>query len=280
MRESGYVKRGEKIVQLTIEITIRERRGICMVNVKFEECYLKNKEDFISVEDLFQIHNKDDGSYEKFYLGNFYCSECFCAQLSFHPNAQTPHFRSNGIHNKHCSYNFMPASKKQIEEYCNDQTNRDAINRKLKSCLELLREQGQQINEMPKSKRNKNQSKNGEYYTVDTGATKRTIRRKKLTSQFVEDDYNIPMIFYGTVLLEWDLRKDAIKFLRIRNTNKCAHICSISISKNIYSYMDESMKFQGKRFGKIAFLSYMEKKDQFKNCKIKYSTELVIYLEI
>jgi len=47
MRESGYVKRGEKIVQLTIEITIRARgRGICMANVKFEECYLKNKEDF------------------------------------------------------------------------------------------------------------------------------------------------------------------------------------------------------------------------------------------
>jgi len=251
-----------------------------MANVKFEECYLKNEEDFISTEDLLQIHNKHDGSYEKSHLGNFYCPECLCAQLSFHPNAKTPHFRSNGLHNKYCSYNFTPASKKQIEEYCNDQTNRDAINRKLKACLELLNGYGQQIIGIKKSECDKKQSKNAEFYTVDTDLNKRTIRRKKLTVPFAEDDYNIPMIFYGTVLLEWDLRKDAVKFLRIRDTNKNAYICSISISNNIYTYIEDSMKFLGTRVGKIAFLSYMEKKDRFKNCKIKYSTELVIYLEI
>lgn len=247
-----------------------------MADVKFEECFLKNTCNSISVENLQQIHDEHIGKYEMYYLGNFYCPECFIAQLSFHPNAKTPHFRSKDVHNKNCSYNFTPATKRQIEEYCKNRLNRDAINRKLKCCLELLIKCNNKHHNVNYNFLNKETQKNYEYFTIDVGVKKKSIRRKKLTIPFGESDYNVSMIFYGTVLLEWDLRKDEVKFLRIKNVNTGTIICSISISKNIYSYILENMKFEGTKVCDIAFLSSMEKKKYFNNCRIKYSSELVI----
>ena len=249
-----------------------------MSNVKFEECFLKTGENFLSVDDLQLVHNKRDGDYERYYLGNFYCPECLRAQLSFHPNAQTPHFRSNGQHEEGCSFNFAPASKKQIEEYCNNQENHDVINRKLKSCLELLNRYNQKSKIVEATHCNQELQENPDYFTIKVNSTRRSIRRKKLTVPFTEDDYNIPMIFYGTVLLEWDLKNDKVKFIRIRNSNTNSYICSVSVSNNIYSYIEDCMKFEGKLVGDVAFLSCMEKKNSFNNCKIKYSSELVIIL--
>lgn len=248
-----------------------------MANVKFEECFLRNTDDFISVDDLQKVYDKHDGTYEQYYLGNFYCPECFIAQLSFHPNAQTPHFRSNGKHNDKCSFNFDPVSKKQIEEYCNNQWNRDAINRKLKSCLDLLSMYKPQSMAGKIRVHNKKSEENLDYFTVEVKSKRRSIRRKKLTTSFSKDDYDMPMLFYGTVLLEWDLRNEDIKFLRIKNIDKGTYICSMSVSNNIYSHIQEDMKFDGRKKCNVAFLSSMERKDdKFNNCRIKYSTELVI----
>ncbi|WP_414150581.1 hypothetical protein ACIZ62_15685 [Acetobacterium carbinolicum] len=247
-----------------------------MKNIKFEECFLKNMEDNISVEDLKEIHDKRDGSYERQYLDNFYCPECFVAQLSFHPNAKTPHFRSNGIHDKGCSYNFTRANRKEIEYYCNDPENRDTVNRKLKYCLDLLILCGQQATRGKTSLGNRRSIDNPNYCTIEINLKRKSIRRKKLTVPFTEEDYNLPIIFYGTVLLEWDLRNADVKFLRLKNPNRNNYICSIAISKNIYLYIEESMKFNGAKICDMAFLGSMEKKDNFNNCRIKYSTELEI----
>jgi len=247
-----------------------------LANIKFEECFLKNVDDFISVEDLQKIHDRHDGSYERDYHDNFYCPECFVAQLSFHPNAQTPHFRSKGKHAEGCSFNFTPISKKQMNEYCNNHWNRDEINRKLNSCLDLLNMCNQQPNTGEVRTSNKKIKENVDYFTVEHKATRRSIRRKKLTRAFATDDYDIPMIFYGTVSLEWDLRNENVKYLRIRDVNENGYICSVSVSNNIYSYIEESLKFDGVKKCDIAFLASMEQKNNFNNCRIKYSTELVI----
>lgn len=245
--------------------------------MKFEECFLRSTDKFISVDDLQEVYEKHDGTYERYYLGDFYCPECLVARLSFHPNAQTPHFRSNGKHNDGCSFNFEAVSKKQIEEYCKSQWNRDEINRKLNSCLDLLNMSKFQPIERNIQNFNKKSEKVLDYFTVEVKSRRRSIRRKKLTVSFSKDDYDVPMFFYGTVLLEWDLRNENIKFLRIKNIDTGTYICSMSISNNIYSHIQEDMKFDGRKKCNVAFLASMERKDdKFNNCRIKYSTELVI----
>lgn len=155
------------------------------------------------------------------------------AQLSFHPNAQTPHFRSNGTHDKDCSFNFKPATKKFMENYCNEEMNRDAISRKLKSCLDLLKNQNHALGMANIKLKSVSTYKKINYFTIEEGNVKKSIFRKKLSTPFNEDNYNIPIIFYGNVLVEWDIRFENVKYLRIRNIKTNANICSIAISNNI-----------------------------------------------
>lgn len=163
-----------------------------------------------------------------------------------------------------------------MNEYYNNRWNRDEINRKLNSCLDLLNMCNQQLNTGGVRTSNKKIKENVDYFTVEHKAARRSIRRKKLTRAFATDDYDIPMIFYGTVSLEWDLRNENVKYLRIRDVNENAYICSVSVSNKIYSHIEESLKFDGVKKCDIAFLASMEKKNNFNNCRIKYSTELVI----
>lgn len=245
---------------------------------------MKNFDDFFSVDEIQKVHDQHDGSYKKDYYNNFYCPECLRAELSFHPNAQTPHFRSKRLQNtaRHhglCSHNFDPASKKQLDEYYNDKGNHDAINRKLKTCLELLHRCNQKNKVINMLSITRGQPEDSNYFTIDVKGGWRSLRRKKISTPFTPDNYNMPILFYGTMLMEWDLRNDDVKYLRVKNINTNAYVCSISISNTIYSYIEDHMKFDGKQRGDIAFLSCMEKKDNFNNCRIKYSTELIISVD-
>ncbi|WP_312648982.1 hypothetical protein [Aminipila sp.] len=249
-----------------------------MGNTKFEECYLCSRKEIISVEKLQGIHEKQDNEYDDEYYGDFFCPECFIAQLSFHPNAKTPHFKTkpSAKHESDCSYNFKSATKKEMDDYCNDIRNHDSINRKLKSCLELLNKiQKRQRTTQPLGEKDNNDRCN--YFTFGEGETRRSIRRKRLSVALnEEDDYNTPMIFYGTVFAKWDLRNDNVKYLRLQNTKTDKYICSIAVSNNIYSHVDESMKFDNKRKCDIAFITSMVRKGNFNNCSISYSTELIV----
>ncbi|MFV0254635.1 MAG: hypothetical protein ACK5G7_00665 [Erysipelotrichaceae bacterium] len=244
-----------------------------MSNVKFEECFLKNKNKFMSVEDLRAIHDRFDGSYEKEYNNHFYCPECYLARLSFHPNAKTPHFRSLDNHDQNCAFNFQPLKNKEVEKYFNIPINRDAISRKLNSCLDLLNMCSKQTalqHDVQVSNK-----KEGSFIVGCQGKN-RCIRRKKLTAGFNQDDYGICMIFYGRVSLEWDLRNENIKYIRIKSADKKTYICSVSMSSKIYDYIKDDKKFDDNRICNVAFMSSMEKKGNFNNCKIKYSTELAL----
>ncbi|WP_206460549.1 hypothetical protein [Anaerovorax sp. IOR16] len=249
-----------------------------MGNTKFEECYLRSRDEILSVEKLQEIHGKHDGEYDDKYYGDFYCPECFAAQLSFHPNAQTPHFKTkpSAKHEEDCSYNFKSAKKKELEDYCYNSDNHDSINRKLKTCLELLNKSPKKQKSIQTRGEAANNSKYN-YFTFGEGEARRSIRRKKLSMPLHEDhDYNIPMIFYGIVFAEWDLRNDNMKYIRLRNAKTDKYICAITVSKNIYFYIDDSMKFDNKRKCDIAFITSMVRKEKFNNCAISYSTELII----
>lgn len=173
-----------------------------MSKIKFEECFLKNIKEFISVENLKQIYERQDQSYKNDYYNNFYCLECRNAKLSFHPNASTPHFRSNGYHDEGCSFNFNPINRDEYKEFSSDSNNYVKIQKKLNSCLDLLNRCNQKPN-IDEYHTSKDEEKEKNYrFTIKHKSNIRSIRRKKLINAFNLEDYKIPMIFYGTVLVE------------------------------------------------------------------------------
>lgn len=207
-----------------------------------------------------------------------YCPECYEAELGFYPNAKTPHFKTkpSSKHNADCSCNFPVANKKEIVTYCSDPNNQDAIERKLKSCLELLNKAKTQKNPTM-AILDKENEKSHNYYTLGEGEARKSIRRKKISTPFDESkDYNLPTIFYGKAIVEWDLRNENVKYLRVKNINTEETICSIKVSNNIYGYIKKEMKFNTRRNVDIAFITTMVKDKYFNNCSIRYSTELIM----
>lgn len=149
-----------------------------MEKLKFEECFLKSQSTYISVEKLKVIYDQLDGEYEQYYRGDLYCPECYSVQLSFHPNAKTPHFRTQGTHKEDCSYNFEPANQRQMKEYLENQWNHDEIETKLKACLNLLFNTNPLNSTKIADTFSSKLSKDTDQLTINVGPRRKSIPRK------------------------------------------------------------------------------------------------------
>ncbi|MDR0854075.1 MAG: hypothetical protein LBN34_06880 [Clostridiales Family XIII bacterium] len=246
-----------------------------MANLKFDECFLKNTQKTITVNNLLHIHDTNIQLYFSVYSDDCYCPVCFQAKLSFVANAKTPHFRSINKHLESCEYNFKATTKKQAEDFYSDTNNRETINRMLRSCIDSLYQKT--YTDKTEETRKSVNSHSSSPFIVLINSNKRRFRKKRITAVFHDEDYNIKMIFYGKVLIKWE-KDDTDWFLIIKN-NAQECVCKIKVTGKVYYYIDDRMKFSGLKAGKVAFIAEMK---EYKGCNSSYirrSSDLMINLE-
>lgn len=249
--------------------------------MKFEEFYYDIEKEIYDLEVLVKIYNENRATYKESYYGHIYCPECYEAKLAFKPTAKTPYLSTlpTAIHNKDCSCNYDSASKQQMQEYYTDTKNVDAINRKLKSCIDLLLKPSKKTGKTGLGKNDKG-TKIESTFGFETKGKKFLIRRKKITLPFDEtEDYGVPMLFYGCVKLKW-IKKEysgqVSKYLQVLKPENNWILASIYVSDKVYQYLDETVKNITDEKYHIAFMSEMKKKGTFNNCSLLFSSHIII----
>lgn len=255
-----------------------------MSNIKFQECLINNN--IYTIEEIIKIYNKDREGYQEKCYNSMFCPECNQAELAFHPNAISPYFskkpkshhkgESNG--EAGCSHSYEEATKKLVTEYYNNKENCKGINRKLKSCLDLLIK--------PKNKNLKGDGKiekgtiiNKGTFVFDNGNKRFAMRRKKINIHLEDRDYGIPILFYGTAKIRWRENKYdeySIWYMQLRNITNNKFLCSIKVTPKVYKLLDGSIKNMFDEEYNIAFMSEMEQNGVFNNCKLEEVEHIVI----
>lgn len=249
--------------------------------MKFEEFYFDTNEEIYSVEELLNIYNQDKNTFKKIYYNHMYCPECCKAELSFHPNANTPHLRTkhSSHHEPSCSCNYESANKRQLDEYYNDSKNFESINRKLKACIDLLIKppEGSSINSNPKNITNiKNEE---DKFTFDSSGKRVSIRRKKITVALDETkDYGLPILFYGCVIVKWNLKYEVsnVRYIQLKNVENNKLLCSIKVTQSVYENLDDEIKLIDDQICNVAFMAEMTRYQKFNNCILKHSSLIII----
>jgi len=247
-----------------------------MKETKFEECYIVSENKMLSVEELLEV-SKSNKAYYTTIKDSLACPKCRAASLTFRSNANTPHLstKKHDIHAKNCYYTFEPATKKQLQKYRNNSKNREAIARKLNSCLDSLITKSH--SNVIKNTGQTTVKETKESYLINLEKISKAIPRKRITAKFYDEDYEIPKLFYGRVMAKWDMKNDRPRLELYCMQNK--YICSVWMSKNVCDCMENYLKFQSKKECTVAFFSEMKLSNNFKNATIKHSTELIIRIE-
>jgi len=247
-----------------------------MKETKFEECCVVSENKMLSVEELLEV-SQSNKAYFTTIKDSLACPECRAASLTFRPNAKTPHLstKKHSIHVENCYYAFEPATKKQLQEYRDNPENHESIARKLNSCLDSL-----VAKSAPNVIRNTEQSTAKgmtESYLISSEKASKAVPRKRITAIFYDEDYEIPKLFYGRVIAEWDTKNDRPRLKIYSVQNK--YICSVWMSKTVYDYTESHLKFKSKKECSVAFFTEMKLSNNFKNATIKHSAELIIRIE-
>lgn len=248
--------------------------------MKFEEFYFNTDGKIYSIEELLSIYNQDKNTYKLKYYNHMYCPECHIAELSFHPNAKTPYLKTkpSSKHESSCSCSYEPASKKQLDEYYNDNKNFEAINRKLRGCIDLLiKPQNKSQNEGYKNNTNVKNEKSK--FIFESDGKKISIRRKKITVALDESkDYNLPILFYGCVKVKWNLKNesDGIRYIQMKDAESNRLLCSIKVTQSVYENLDNEIKMLDEHICNVAFMTVMTRYKKFNNCKLNHSSLIII----
>ncbi|MDB8578746.1 hypothetical protein PNU84_11240 [Turicibacter sanguinis] len=244
--------------------------------VKFDEFFFSEDAKLYSFEESLEdiVLNRE------FYRDKMYCPECEEAKLSFH-DAKTPYLSKfpSSHHGEGCSYSYAIASKKKAVEYYENDTNDESIQRKLKSCINILSSTISEKSNLEKNDMSTKNKKARRFTFEDYDGTRLMLRKKRISRGLKNfSNYKEPVLFYGNVYIYWH-HSDRYKYIHLKD-NKGELICSIKISDKVYEYLDNDIKLLTGDFRRVAFISKMEKKDAgkriFNNCKLKRSTHLIV----
>lgn len=244
--------------------------------IKFDEFFFSDDSKLYSFEDYIE----DIMSNLDFYRGKMYCPECEEAKLSFH-NARPPYLSKfpSSTHGENCSYSYTVASKKKATDYYETDINDESIQRKLKSCINILSNTKSKESTLSKQDYDTKLKKDKRFTFEDYDGTRLMLRKKRISRGIKNfSNYNEPILFYGNVYIEW-YKTDRAKYLHIKD-NKEELICSIWISDKVYEYIDSDIKLLNRDFCKVAFITKMKKEESrnrvYNNCKLKRSTHLIV----
>lgn len=244
--------------------------------IKFDEFFFSDDSKLYSFEEYIEeiINNLD------FYRGKMYCPECEEAKLSFH-NARTPYLSKfpSSSHGEGCSYSYTTASKKQAIDYYETDTNDESIQRKLKSCINILSNTISKKTTLAEQDASTKLKKAKRFTFEDYDGTCLMLRKKRISRGIKNfNNYNEPVLFYGNVYVDW-YKTDRAKYIHLKDSKE-ELICSIWISDKVYEYLDNDIKLLNGDFRRVAFITKMKRQESrsrvYNNCKLKRSTHLIV----
>lgn len=266
--------------------------------MKFEEFYYDKDKKIYGISVLNEAYKDSQKKYIDTYYGHMYCPECIIAQLEYHPTAQTPYLKRMKAfsHDEGCSYSCPEVNKEQVRTYYTDEKNLMNINKKLKGCIDLLLKGVKRGGATKSIGGSTNKKIAKDIFTFEEGKSRLLIKRKKITRKLNEpDDYDIPILFYGTVQLEWQEQNRTsqkgeqykVMYLRVysqevvKGQPRRVLRCRIEVSEKKYNYLEDTIKkIATDKMYNIAFMSEMEKVKwngiEFNNCKLAFSTHIVV----
>lgn len=256
--------------------------------MKFEECLINSEKH--SIEEIIEIYNTNKEEFNEKCYDKMFCPECNEAKLAFRPNAVTAYLskKPTSQHRQEiegelgCSYIYDEAKKNELDEYYKSKESLKGINRKLKSCIDLLTKPKKKGSEKGGGGKN-GPSINKGTFTFVTKGRRVLIRRKKINIKLDNNDYNIPMLFYGRVRIKakfYESNGNKVWCLYLTDIQNKKLLCSISAYPNIYDKLDESVRNIKDEEYNIAFMSEMKlnsnEKGNFNNCILKNESHIVI----
>lgn len=267
--------------------------------MRFEKFYYDIDGKLHEVEEVLK---KSEKEYNENYFKHMYCPECRIPELRRWINVPTPHLKvkrdkkNDKEHDIKCSYYYTEAGKIQIREYFNDIKNVKNINNKLRGCIALLirGNSGMKTTVFIDGEEKTITSK--DTFTFEKSGSRLSIRRKKITKELSkEDDYNRPILFYGTVQLEWVEKPFQIEAdrryinmdLKVYSKNRINEkvskelICTIGVLEKKYRALADNIKnIDINKTYNIAFMGEMVegkwRNKTYNNCKLESPEYLVV----
>lgn len=247
--------------------------------MKFEEFYRDIDGKYYDVELLKKVCLEDYYQYKQDYYGHMYCPECKKAELAFKYNANPPYLskKPSTNHSLDCSCRQGMADKIQADEYYANSLNTGDISKKLRQCIDLLLmtaiviKKNDSVSSISKSKEKTD-------FTIESNNKRVMIRRKKITLPLREnEDYDIPILFYGCVRLKWreDIGTNKVRYIQVKSVDNRV-LASIKISEKVYEYLDKEIKNINEEIYNVAFMSKMNKYKNFNNCNLINSSHIVV----
>lgn len=256
------------------------------IEPKYDEVTFLTNDDcnFISLEILIDIYNKNNQLYINTYYNQIYCPECHKAKLNLiHMKNDKFCLRAfpKQKHGDLCSKQLPLVSNSVFKKYCEAKDSVEHINRRLHQLIDMVLKKAT-ISSNPQVIRTINGKCSDDEVMkqeISNHTYLKAIPIKSLTTPFHDDDYNVWKIFYGKVNIKWD-KTDYSYNLKCYHPTKNYLICRISVSNKIYDYYlpDEYKQDRINIF--IAFAGNIQRKEYngklYNNSILRFSHYLVI----
>ena len=258
---------------------------------KFDEFYYENDTNYLA-NVYWDLYDKNHMEAIKKYEGHMFCPLCKLAPLTVAKGNQRRYFKviesDMEKHDIECSYRHKKATKKETRNFYKDLDTTDIRNR-LVSCLNrMLKSTLKDTNNGNLLTHGEKKSKNNFFdFKGDSGETK-YLPHKNLNSKNLEEDMDIQKIYYGkcALYIYKYVSKDEIKmyYLKVLNKNSKKQICEISISPNVYKYLNDELTDIPEDKNKslnyyLCFSGILEKDKYSYKCKLKDSRLMVLEKE-
>lgn len=255
--------------------------------MKFTDAYWEIEQRIVTVEDISDICEESINTYHAQYENHLFCPECKQAQLVY-VNGAIPYLRSfpHSEHTSDCSLRQAVHSVQRAKKLMNstDTEDQEYVQRQIQSVLlrisrdSLMIKQAETKSTTLRSPRNKSNA------TASKAViNSRRLMQKNLYSRMAEDEYEVPMISYGTVKVTWEQRHDNRKntmqyyllLWRVKEAKRTDSnlICKILVSPKVYQHIPEDYKSLKNKECYVTLFSV------FKNSGKKYKVTYLRYAQ-
>lgn len=248
--------------------------------MKFEDAYCTYENRIITIDGATRIFGKNAETFANFYRDGFWCPECRAARLVYH-NAATPYFSTypRAAHDADCSMRQDVMDKKQVESFVEATENKEQLIRQIKSIMQILLFETATAKDTYQYRPTHSIKETSSAQTCGLTETHgKQVPRKRIDTNFREEDFMCFKFFYGDVFAAWEKDDEYNKYrLILRGIHDHKFICRIGVSYKVYAHLPKEIKIKEPFNCKIVFLASMEKKKNYMKCSLRWSDYLHIY---
>lgn len=255
--------------------------------MKFTDAYWEIGERIVTVDDISDVCEESINTYHAQYENHLFCPECKQAQLVY-VNGAIPYLRSfpHSEHTPDCSLRQAVLSVRRAQRLISstDSEDQEYVQRQIRSVLLRISRDSLMVRQAGTNPTILRRPRNKSNVT----ATKAVIHSKRLLqknlySRMAEDEYEVPMISYGTVKVTWEQHYDNKKkttqyhllLWRVKEAKRTDSnlICKVLVSPKVYLHIPEDYKSLKNKECYVTLFSV------FKNCHKKYKVTYLRYAQ-